>query len=70
MPIDKAVTIMLTERIRKLPVMEKDGDHARLVGILSMTDIAKIQPKLFDSLKTLINEDVDGQEILTTFYVR
>ena len=70
MPVDKAVKIMLTERIRKLPVMEKDGENAKLVGILSMTDIAKIQPKLFESLKSLINEDLSEQEILTSFYVR
>ena len=70
MPVDKAVKIMLTERIRKLPVMEKEGESAKLVGILSMTDIAKIQPKLFESLKSFINEDLSEQEILTSFYVR
>jgi CBS-domain-containing membrane protein len=55
----RAVQLILMERIKKLPAMEEDRDKVRLVGILSITDIAKIQPDLLEDLKHLAGEDAE-----------
>jgi CBS domain-containing protein len=68
-PIEQAVQIMITEKIKKLPVMEKEGEKAILVGILSMTDIARVQPDLIESFKHLMGEDAETMAELG-FYVR
>ena len=57
--LEEAVQLMLMERIKKLPVMEEDGEMVRLVGILSMTDVARIQPDLIKNLKHLTGEDAE-----------
>jgi CBS domain-containing protein len=68
-PIEQAVQIMITEKIKKLPVMEKEGEKSILVGILSMTDIARVQPDLIESFKHLMGEDAETMAELG-FYVR
>ena len=67
--IEQAVQIMITEKIKKLPVMEKEGEKVILVGILSMTDIARIQPDLIESFKHLMGEDAEMMAELG-FYIR
>jgi hypothetical protein len=41
--IETAVRIMIEHRIKKLPVASKDDD-SKIVGILSMTDVASLKP--------------------------
>lgn len=68
-PLDEAIKIMFRERIKKLPVMCKEKERMKLVGILSITDVARIQPRLIEEMKTLINQaGVDPEEI--DFYIR
>ena len=68
-PLDEAIKIMFRERIKKLPVMCKEEERMKLVGILSITDVARIQPRLIEEMKTLINQaGVDPAEI--DFYIR
>lgn len=69
-PLKQAVQIMLMERIKKLPVMEKDEEKIRLVGILSMTDIARIQPHLIENIKNLTGKDDSEMMAELDFYVR
>lgn len=69
-PIEQAVQIMLMERIKKLPVMEKDEGKIRMVGILSMTDIARIQPHLIENIKNLTQKDDPEMMAELGFYVR
>jgi len=69
-PIEQAVQIMLMERIKKLPVMEKDEEKIKLVGILSMTDIARIQPHLIENIKNLTQKDDPEMMAELGFYVR
>ena len=69
-PIEHAVQIMLMERIKKLPVMEKDGEKIKLVGILSMTDIARMQPHLIENIKNLTQKDDPEMMAELGFYVR
>jgi CBS domain-containing protein len=61
-PLEQAVQIMLMERIKKLPVMEKDG--------LSMTDVARIQPHLIENIKNLTQKDDPEMMAELGFYVR
>jgi CBS domain-containing protein len=67
--LEEAVQLMLMERIKKLPVMEEDGEMVRLVGILSMTDVARVQPDLIKNLENLAGEDAEKMAELG-FYVR
>ncbi len=68
-PLDEAIKIMFRERIKKLPVMCKEEERMKLVGILSITDVARLQPRLIEEMKTLINKaGVDLAEI--DFYIR
>ncbi len=70
-PLEKAVQIMLMERrIKKLPVMEKDGEKVKLVGILSMTDVARIQPHLIENIKNLTQRDDPELMAELDFYIR
>jgi len=69
-PLEQAVQIMLMERIKKLPVMEKDGEKVKLVGILSMTDVARIQPHLIENIKNLTQKDDPEMMAELGFYVR
>jgi CBS domain-containing protein len=68
-PIETAVELMLTHKIKKLPVMEKREDAYRLLGILSLLDVARIQPELINSLKILLNTEGVPMESEPSFYV-
>jgi len=41
-PLKDAVQKMLTQQVHRLVVTEKEGDHKHPIGILSMTDLARI----------------------------
>jgi CBS domain-containing protein len=67
-PLEQAVQIMLSENIKKLPVVEKKSEKVELVGIISMTDVARIQPDLLEKFKQIagVNEAIPELE----FYIR
>jgi CBS domain-containing protein len=68
-PLEEAVKIMFRERIKKLPVMCREEERMKLVGILSITDVARIQPRLIEDIKTLLDSsDMDVAQI--DFYIR
>jgi CBS domain-containing protein len=69
-PLEQAMQTMLMERIKKLPVMENDGGKVKLVGILSMTDVARIQPQLIEKIKNLNQKDDPEMMAELGFYVR
>jgi len=66
-PLERAVELMLTQRIKKLPVLELEEGNYRLVGILSLIDVAEIQPDLLSSLKEMIQQELPEGE--AKFYV-
>jgi CBS domain-containing protein len=68
MPLEKAVGIMFQEKIKKLPVVEKDEDRVQLVGILSLTDIARLHPQLLEGIRAL--SQMNELEAEVDFYVR
>jgi CBS domain-containing protein len=49
MDLDEAVRLMFQMKIKKLPVV----DGKRLVGLVSLTDIARFQPQIINILKQL-----------------
>ena len=55
MELEDAVKLMFEMKIKKLPVVDK----GKLVGIVSITDIAKFHPHIMDIIKKLaMQEDV------------
>ena len=70
MPLDKAVRIMFQEKIKKLPVVTKVEENLRLVGILSLTDIARLHPKLLEDIRTLAQMSDPALEPEVDFYIR
>jgi CBS domain-containing protein len=51
--LERAVELMFEHGIKKLPVVEYVNEKTRLVGLITLTDIARIQPKIIETLKEL-----------------
>lgn len=52
-PLEDAIRLMVRHKIKKLPVMERYHGEDRLVGLVTLTDIARFQPKLMEMMKEL-----------------
>ncbi len=48
-PLEEANCLMVDKKIKKLPVIEPNSHQ--LLGILSITDFARLQPKLIEAVK-------------------
>jgi len=70
MPLENAVKIMFQERIKKLPVVYKEDDSLKLVGMLSITDVARLQPKLLETLRIMGQMNDSDIEQVAGFYIR
>ena len=70
MPLENAVKIMFQERIKKLPVVYKEDDSLKLVGMLSITDVARLQPKLLETLRIMGQMNASDIEQVAGFYIR
>ena len=55
-PLERAVELMLIQRIKKLPVMEREDDVMKLIGILSLLDVAQLHPDLLEGLRAMVEE--------------
>jgi signal-transduction protein with cAMP-binding, CBS, and nucleotidyltransferase domain len=64
--LEKAVSLMISQRIKKLPVIETESENCRIIGMLSLLDIAKVHPDLVQGIKYLI-ENNESQE--PDFYI-
>jgi len=51
--LEDAVKLMFNHRIKKLPVVERSGAESKLVGLVTLTDIARLHPALIEMLKGL-----------------
>lgn len=58
-PIEHALHVMNTRQIRRLPVVE----YGRLIGMISLGDIAKSQTPAAEKLKTLEIVSAGGSEV-------
>lgn len=59
MDLEEAVKLMFQMKIKKLPVV----DGKRLVGLVSLTDIARFQPQMIKILKQLAARQVPPKRI-------
>ena len=59
MDLEEAVKLMFQMKIKKLPVV----DGKRLVGLVSLTDIARFQPQMIKILKQLAARQVPPKSI-------
>jgi CBS domain-containing protein len=51
--LEAAVELMFKHRIKKLPVVEEQEGKSVLVGLVTLTDIARLHPALIETLKKL-----------------
>ena len=54
MDIEDAARLMFRKKIKKLPVVEK----GRLLGLVTLTDLARFQPQLMKLLKKIANREL------------
>ncbi|RLI07409.1 CBS domain-containing protein [Candidatus Bathyarchaeota archaeon] len=69
MPLEDAVKIMFQRRIKKLPVVRKGKKGSRLIGMLSLTDVARLQPQMMETMRELLPTAAQASEEVG-FYVR
>ncbi len=56
LPLEDAVRLMFVHIVMKLPVVDREGGVKRLVGLVTLTDIAGVQPALIATLKELYED--------------
>jgi CBS domain-containing protein len=54
--LEEALKLMFRHRLKKLPVVDRKRGEERLVGIVTLTDIARLQPRLMEVLKELFSQ--------------
>jgi len=54
--LDDAIRLMFKHEIKKLPVVERYRGEERLAGLVTLTDIARLQPELIEMLKKHFEE--------------
>lgn len=57
--IEKVKDIMRKYRVRRLPVIQQ----GKLAGIITTTDIARLQPEIFNLVKPRVIEEVKGEPV-------
>ena len=51
--LEDAVKLMFVHRIKKLIVAQEEDEKKKLVGLVTLTDITRIEPALIETLKAL-----------------
>lgn len=64
-PLEQAIKLMLNERIKQIPVVDQESE---LIGILSMTEVARLQPQLMEKINLLIASEVAMDQM--SYYIR
>jgi CBS domain-containing protein len=57
--LEDAIKLMFMHKIKKLIVIQDEDKDRKLVGIVTLTDIARIEPLLIKTLKTLFDENME-----------
>jgi len=68
-PLESAVLFMIKQNIKKLPIMGGDNNE-KLIGILSLTDVARLHPMIFDKLKEMAQNGSPALKEEVGYYVR
>ena len=64
--LEDAVRVMLINGIKKLPVLNTEN---KLIGILSLTDVAMIYPALYSTMKQLLDIQQETQSKAMQAYI-
>ena len=64
-PLVEAVKLMLNEKIKQIPVINHKSD---LIGILSITEVARLQPHLMDKINLLMASEAAMDQM--NYYIR
>lgn len=71
--LEDAVRLMVKNKIKKLPVIERIQGEEKLVGLVTLTDIARFQPRLIETMKELFAREQQlppkSMEKVMNFYV-
>ncbi|OGD58710.1 hypothetical protein A3K78_09555 [Candidatus Bathyarchaeota archaeon RBG_13_52_12] len=71
--LEEAVELMFQHRIKKLPVVERGDTDTKLVGLVTLTDIARIHPALMKTMRKLFEESSEippkNMEKVMNFYI-
>jgi CBS domain-containing protein len=51
--LEDAIEIMTKRKIKKLPVAERHNDKFKIIGLVTLTDIVRVQPKLIELMNEL-----------------
>jgi len=70
MPLEDAVKLMFKRKIKKLPVVVKEKKQSKLIGLLSITDVARLQPQMLETIRDLSSMGSQNPEEMVDFYVR
>jgi CBS domain-containing protein len=67
MDLEAAVKLMFKKKIKKLPVVE----NGQLVGLVTLTDIVRVQPQIIKVLKKLAKTGLPPKRIkkIVDYYV-
>jgi CBS domain-containing protein len=68
-PLENAVLFMIKQNIKKLPIMGGDNNE-KLIGILSLTDVARLHPMIFEKLKEMAQNGSAPLKEEVGYYVR
>ena len=55
--LEDAIRVMFVHRIKKLIVVEGEGEDRRLAGLVTLTDIARVNQSLMELLKRLFENE-------------
>ncbi len=59
MDVEDAARLMFKMKIKKLPVVEK----GRLCGLITLTDLVRVQPQMISILKKLSTQEITPKRI-------
>jgi CBS domain-containing protein len=72
--LEDTVRLMFKHKIKKLPVMERHLGKEKLVGLVTLTDIARIQTDLIEKLRNLFSREREAppksMEKVMNYYIR
>jgi len=71
--LEDAVKLMFAHKIKKLIVAHEENEEKKLVGLVTLTDIARIEPALIETLKALFEASKEAppkrMEKVMSYYI-